>query len=141
MRNSFPDTCTFLETSQNPRGSRLVARRLGFRKRAFLPHPTHHSARANLERGREDDTVLSAEKALLDTKEQIKALQRQARQVVMLAEQHELQEKIQEFEQGGYLQGRECDHRKRGQFIDSLERRLAQWTEAKTLFTIRRAVP
>ena len=56
--------------------------------------------------------MLSAEKALLDTKEQIKALQRQARQVVMLAEQHELQEKIQEFEQGGYLQGRECDHRK-----------------------------
>ena len=33
-------------------------------------------------------------------------------QVVMLAEQHELQEKIQEFEQGGYPQGRECDHRK-----------------------------
>ena len=31
--------------------------------------PHSSSARANLERGREDDTVLSAEKALLDTKE------------------------------------------------------------------------
>ena len=74
--------------------------------------PHSSSARASLERGREDDTVLSAEKALLDTKEQIKALRRQVRQAVTLAEQHEIQEKIQEFERGGYLQGRGCDHRK-----------------------------
>ena len=62
--------------------------------------PHSSSARANLERGREDDTVLSAEKALLDTKKQIKALQRQVRHAVTLAEQHEIQEKIQEFERG-----------------------------------------
>ena len=41
-----------------------------------------------------DDNVLSAEKALQDTKEQIKALRRQARQAVTLVEQHEIQEKF-----------------------------------------------
>ena len=44
----------------------------------FAP-PHSSSARANLERGRKDDTVLSAEKTLLDTKKQIKALRRQVR--------------------------------------------------------------
>ena len=45
-----------------------------------------------------DDMVLSAEKALLDTKQQIKVLRRQARQAVTLTEQHEIQEKIQKLE-------------------------------------------
>ena len=42
--------------------------------------------------------VLSAEKALGDTKEQIKVLRRQARQAVTLEEQHSIQEKIQKLE-------------------------------------------
>ena len=42
--------------------------------------------------------VLAAEKALADTKEQIKALRRQARQAATLEEQHEIQEKIQKLE-------------------------------------------
>jgi hypothetical protein len=45
-----------------------------------------------------DDMVLSAEKALTDTKEQIKVLRRQARQAVTLEEQHSIQEKIQKLE-------------------------------------------
>jgi carbamoylphosphate synthase small subunit len=45
-----------------------------------------------------DDMVVSAEKALLDTKEQIKALRRQARQAFTLEEQHEIQESIQKLE-------------------------------------------
>jgi hypothetical protein len=42
--------------------------------------------------------VVSAEKALVDTKEQIKALRRQARQAVTLEEQYEIQQKIQKLE-------------------------------------------
>ena len=61
--------------------------------------------------------VLSAEKALTDTKDQIKALRRQARQALTLDEQHQTQEKIQK-----------------------LERRLAQRTATETLFSIRWAV-
>jgi SNF2 family DNA or RNA helicase len=45
-----------------------------------------------------DDLVLASEKTLTDTKEQIKALRRQARQSVTLDEQHEIQQKIQKLE-------------------------------------------
>ena len=90
--------------------------------------------------------VLSAEKALLDTKEQIKALRRQARQATTLAEQHEIQEKIQKLERRQRRQRQEIFKaeddiiEKRDQLIDSLERRLAQRVETETLFTIRWAV-
>ena len=56
-----------------------------------------NQAREKLEKWA-DDMVLSAEKALADTKEQIKALRRQARQAVTLEEQHEIQQKIQKLE-------------------------------------------
>ena len=49
------------------------------------------AAREKLEKWA-DDMVLSAEKALADTKEQIKALRRQARQAVTLEEQHAIQQ-------------------------------------------------
>ena len=66
--------------------------------RSLEQNNTHfNEAREKLERWA-DDMVLSAEKALLDTKEQIKALRRQARQAVTLSEQHEIQEKIQKLE-------------------------------------------
>ena len=93
-----------------------------------------------------DDMVLSAEKALLATKEQIKALRRQAREAETLFEQREIQEKIQKLERQQRRQRQEIFNaedeiiEKRDQLIDSLERRLAQRTEAETLFTISWAV-
>ena len=93
-----------------------------------------------------DDMVLSAEKALLATKEQIKTLRRQARQATTLSEQREIQQKIQKLERQQRRQRQEIFNaedeiiEKRDQLIDSLERRLAQQTEAETLFTIRWAV-
>ena len=93
-----------------------------------------------------DDMVLSAEKALLDTKAQIKARRRQARQAVTLAEQHEIQETIRKLERRQHRQRREIFKAedeiiaKRDQLIDVLEARLAQRTATETLFTIRWAV-
>ena len=90
-----------------------------------------------------DDMVLSAEKALVDTKEQIKALRRQARQAVTLEEQHTIQEKLQKLERHQRRQRQDIFNaedeimEKRNALIDHLERRLAQRTEAETLFTIR----
>ncbi len=100
-----------------------------------------NDAREKLERWA-DDMVLAAEKALKDTKEQIKALRRQARQTVTLDEQHEIQEKIQKLEKQQRRQRQDIFKaedeimEKRDGLIDSLERRLAQKTEAEALFTI-----
>jgi hypothetical protein len=104
-----------------------------------------NQAREKLEKWA-DDMVLSAEKALQDTKEQIKALRRQARQAVTLEEQHGIQEKIQKLERQQRRQRQEIftaeDEimEKRDTLIESLERRLSQKTEATELFTIRWAV-
>lgn len=104
-----------------------------------------HEAREKLEKWA-DDMVLSAEKALADTKEQIKALRRQARQAVTLEEQHQIQEKIQKLERQQRRQRQEIFKvedeimGKRDQLIDQLEKRLAQRTATETLFTIRWAV-
>ncbi len=101
-----------------------------------------HEAREKLEKWA-DDMVLSAEKALLDTKEQIKALRRESRQAVTLAEQHESQEKIQRLERQQRRQRQEIFKvedqimEKRDQLVDSLERKLAQRIESETLFSIR----
>jgi hypothetical protein len=99
-------------------------------------------AREKLERWA-DDMVLSAEKALADTKEQIKVLRRQARQAVTLEEQHSIQEKLLNLERRQRRQRQEIftveDEimAKRDSLIDQLERRLAQRTETEPLFTIR----
>jgi hypothetical protein len=104
-----------------------------------------HEAREKLERWA-DDMVLSAEKALADTKEQIKALRRQARQAPTLEEQHQVQEKIQQLERQQRRQRQEIFQvedeimEKRDHLVDQLEKRLAQRTAAETLFTIRWAV-
>jgi chromosome segregation ATPase len=104
-----------------------------------------HEAREKLEMWA-DDMVLSAEKALADTKEQIKAVRRQARQAVTLEEQHQIQEKIQKLERQQRRQRQEIFKvedeimDKRDQLIDQLEKRLAQRTTTETLFTIRWAV-
>jgi len=93
-----------------------------------------------------DDMVLSAEKALADTKEQIKALRRQARQAVTLEEQHEIQQQLQKLEKQQRCQRQDIFKaedeimEKRDALIDSLEKRLSQSSECKDLFTIRWAV-
>ena len=114
--------------------------------RSLEQNNTHfNEAREKIERWA-DDMVLSAEKALLDTKEQIKALRRQARQAVTLIEQHEIQEKIRKLERKQRRPRQEIFKakdeiiEKHGQLIDSLERQLAQRTETETLFTIRCAL-
>ena len=96
--------------------------------RSLEQNNTHfNEAREKLERWA-DDMVLSAEKALLDTKEQIKALRRHARQAPTLAEQHEIQEKLQKLERRQRRQRQEIFKaedeiiEKRDQLIDSLER-------------------
>jgi len=104
-----------------------------------------HEAREKLERWA-DDMVLSAEKALADTKEQIKALRRQARQVVTLEEQHQIQEKTAKLERQQRRQRQEIFKvedeimEKRDQLVDQLEKLLAQRTDTETLFIIRWAV-
>jgi hypothetical protein len=101
-----------------------------------------NQAREKLEKWA-DDMVLSAEKALLDTKEEIKALRRQARQAVTLEEQHQIQENIQKLERQQRRQRQEIFSvedeimAKRDALIDSLEKRLTQRTQTETLFTIR----
>jgi superfamily II DNA or RNA helicase len=104
-----------------------------------------HEAREKLERWA-DDMVLAAEKALADTKEQIKALRRQARQATTLEEQHQIQEKLRKLEQQQRRQRQEIFSaedeimEKRDRLIDELERRLAQRTLTATLFSVRWAV-
>ena len=104
-----------------------------------------HEAREKLERWA-DDIVLAAEKALKDTKEQIKALRRQARQAATLAEQHQIQENTRKLERQQRRQRQEIFDAedeiqgKRDALIAALERRLKQHTSAETLFTIRWSV-
>lgn len=101
-----------------------------------------HEAREKLERWA-DDMVLGAEKALKDTKEQIKALRREARQTATLEAQHEIQQKIERLERQQRRQRQEIFKvedeimEKRDALVGQLERRLAQTTEAECLFTIR----
>ncbi len=104
-----------------------------------------NQAREKLEKWA-DDMVISAEKALADTKEQIKALRRQARQATTLEEQHEIQQQIQKLEKQQRRQRQDIFKvedeimEKRDKLIESLERRLSQKTESERLFTIEWAV-
>jgi len=104
-----------------------------------------NEAREKLEKWA-DDLVLAAEKALKDTKEQIKIFQRQARLATNLDEQHEIQQKIHKLEKQQRRQRQEIFQvedsiiEKRDALIESLERRLTQKTESQRLFTIEWAV-
>ena len=99
-------------------------------------------AREKLERWAED-LVHSAEKALLDTKEQIKVLRREARQATTLAEQHTIQERIQKLERQQRKQRQEIFaaedevYARRDRLVDELERRMAQHTGTEALFSVR----
>jgi predicted nucleic acid-binding Zn-ribbon protein len=104
-----------------------------------------NEAREKLEKWA-DDLVLAAEKALKDTKEQIKLMQRQARLATNLDEQHDIQQRIQKLEKQQRRQRQEIFQvedsiiEKRDGLIDSLEKRLTQKTESERLFTIEWAV-
>ena len=99
-------------------------------------------ARERLERWA-DDLVYSAEKALEDTKEQIKVFRREARQAATLAAQHDVQARIGKLERQQRRQRQEIFKvedeimNKRDRLVDQLEKRLAGSTTAETLFTIR----
>jgi len=101
-----------------------------------------NEAREQLEKWAED-MVLAVEKELRDTKEQIKALNRQARQAVTVQEQHEIQEKVRDLEKKKRRQRQRIFDvedeiaTKRDQMIDALEKRMRQRTSSEQLFTIR----
>jgi len=101
-----------------------------------------NQAREKLEKWA-DDMVLAAEKALQDTKEQIKVLRRQSRQATTLEEQRDIQEKLQKLERQQRRQRQDIFKaedeimEKRDALVESLERRLSQRTDAENLFTIR----
>ncbi len=109
-----------------------------------LERNNHHfnEARGQLEKWA-DDMVLAAEKELHDAKEQIKALNRQARQATTVEEQHQLQEKIKDLEKKKRRQRQRIFDvedeimEKRDSLIDALEKRMQQRTESVPLFTIR----
>lgn len=101
-----------------------------------------NEARERLEKWAED-MVLAVEKELRDTKEQIKALGRQARQAATVEEQHRIQEKIKDLEKKKRRQRQRIFNvedeimEKRDSLIDALEKRMQQRTQTEPLFTIR----
>ena len=90
--------------------------------------------------------MLAAEKSLKDTKEQIKALRRQARQVETLEEQHDIQERLKQLEQRQRKQRRDIFkvedeiEEQRDSLIAALEKRLARDQRSERLFTLRWSV-
>jgi superfamily II DNA/RNA helicase len=95
----------------------------------------------NIDRWAEDST-LAAEQAIIDTKQQIKALRRQSRQTETLSEQKALQGKIQTLEKKQRRQRQQIFdvedeiNDKRDHLIAELEDRLSQKTRTEELFTI-----
>ena len=86
---------------------------------------------------------IAAGHELEDTKRQVKALNRQARQSPTVEEQHDIQEQIRQLEK---KKRRQRQHifdledeiiEKRDKLIDALERRMMQKTDTSTLFTIK----
>ena len=104
-----------------------------------------NEAREQLEKWA-DDMILATEKELRDTKEQIKSLNRQARQAATVQEQHDFQSKIREFEgKKRRLRQRIFDvedeiTEKRDRLIDALEKRMQQRTSSEHIFTVRWSV-
>lgn len=136
----LPDSITQRLTAEAVRHAKAtISQSLEANNRHF------NEAREKLEKWA-DDLVLAAEKALKDTKEQIKIFQRQARLATNLDEQHEIQQKIQKLEKQQRRQRQEIFQVedeiivKRDGLIETLERRLTQKTESERLFTIEWAV-
>jgi hypothetical protein len=137
---SIPDSISQRLTAESERHAKAtISQSLEANNQHF------NEAREKLEKWA-DDLVLAAEKALKDTKEQIKLLQRQARLATNLDEQHDIQQRIQKLEKQQRRQRQEIFQvedsiiEKRDGLIDSLEKRLTQKTESERLFTIEWAV-
>lgn len=137
---SIPDSISQRLTAESERHAKAtISQSLEANNQHF------NEAREKLEKWA-DDLVLAAEKALKDTKEQIKLLQRQARLATNLDEQHDIQQRIQKLEKQQRRQRQEIFKvedsiiEKRDGLIDSLEKRLTQKTESERLFTIEWAV-
>jgi len=102
-------------------------------------------AREQLEKWAED-MELAAAKELDDTKNQIRALNRQARLAATMQEQHDIQENVRQLEQKKRrLRQRIFDVEdeiaaKRDRLIEALEQRMHQRTEVQPLFTLRWSV-
>jgi hypothetical protein len=90
-----------------------------------------------------DDSILAAEGAIRETKEQINALRRQSRQAETLNEQKDLQEKIVLLEKKKRMQRQQIFDvedeitEKRDKLIADLEQRLSQKKVQSEVFTIR----
>jgi len=102
-------------------------------------------ARERLEQWAEDK-IFAAEKALKDTKEQIKMLRREARQAATLEEEHSIQTRIQDLERRQRKQRQDIFTQeddiaeKRDDLIAGLQKRLQHGHSNETLFTIRWSV-
>ena len=102
-------------------------------------------AREKLEQWAEDK-IYAAERALKDTKEQIKAMRRQTRDAATIEEEHETQKKLQELERKQRKQRQEIFDvedeiaDRRDSMIDALQKRMQQHTTSEVLFTIRWSV-
>ncbi|MCC6270612.1 MAG: ATP-dependent helicase, partial [Microbacteriaceae bacterium] len=134
-----PDVEGRLEAEAKRHAGAMVSRSLDENNAHFS------TAREQLEKWA-DDMVIAAERALKDTKEQLKALRRESRRAPTLAEQHEIQEKMRRLERLQRKQRQEIfaaeDQimERRDKLIEGLERRLVQKTTATRLFTIRWSV-
>jgi len=104
-----------------------------------------NEAREKLDKWAEDMEI-AAGKELDDTKNQIRALNRQARLSPTIEEQHEIQEKIRKLEKKKRrLRQKIFDiedeiEEKRDQLIDALEKRMHQKTKFTPLFSLRWSV-
>lgn len=93
-----------------------------------------------------EDMVLAAEKELEQTKQQLKALNREARLATTTDEQRRIQEKIKSLETKKRRQRQAIFDRedeitdKRDKLIDALERAMTQRSTVQDLFTIRWSV-
>lgn len=134
-----PSVTERLDQASTRRVAATISRSLEINNRHF------QEERERLEKWA-DDLVLAAEKELADTKAQIKALNRQARQAATTEEQHALQTRIRDLEKRQRRQRQRIFdvedeiNEKRDELIDRLEKRMAQRTATDTLFTIRWAV-
>ena len=102
-------------------------------------------ARDRLEQWAEDK-IFAAEKALKDTKEQIRMLRREASQATTLEEEHGFQSRIQELERRQRKQRQDIFAQedeiadKRDELIAGLQKRMQRAQASETLFTIRWSV-
>lgn len=100
------------------------------------------NAREKLEQWAEDK-VFAAERALKDTKEQIKAMRRQSRAAATLEEEEEAQRRLSELERKQRKQRQDIFSvedeiaDKRDQLIAALQKRLQRGQHSETLFTVR----